>query len=82
MEKVCLETFIILIFFKTEYIMCRRDSDLISFYSLGYEYLLSILCYEYCCKETGIKMNLDWNYAGLVCLQHFIRRNMFVQTKL
>ena len=32
--------------------------------------------------QINMKRNLEWNYSGLVCLQNFIPRNMFVQTKL
>ena len=85
MEKVSTETFINLISQKKEYIMCRRTGghDIDLFY---FSFQVMNNSFQYCVMNIGartwIKMNLEWNYAGLVCLQNFILRNMFVQTKL
>ena len=82
MEKVFGETFINLISQKKN-ILCVVGSDIDLFYFIFQDMNNS---FQYCVMNIGartwIKMNLEWNYAGLVCLQNFILRNMFVQTKL
>ena len=86
MEKVSTETFINLISQKRN-ILCvvsgRDDMILTRFY---FSFQVMNNSFQYCVMNIGartwIKMNLEWNYAGLVCLQNFILRNMFVQTKL
>ena len=86
MEKVSTETFINLISQKRNILCVVGGWDMILTYSsLSFQVMNN--SFQYCVMNIGartwIKMNLEWNYAGLVCLQNFILlRNMFVQTKL